>query len=326
MSCTLRVADERWPLREAFRISRGSKTEVHVIVATIETDGKIGRGECVPYARYGESIAGVTAAIESVRGDIEHGASRQDLLALMKPGAARNALDCALWDLECKRTGKRAWDIAGLPEPQGSTTAFTISLAEPAAMAEAARKAPGPLLKLKLGGIDDIACVTAVRDAVPHAELIVDPNEAWSFTDLKAHGPELKRLGVKLIEQPLPTDTDGNLDGYDAPVPICADESFHSAADFQRIAARYNAVNIKLDKAGGLTAALILAREAQALGLPIMVGCMASTSLSMAPASLLTPLAHFVDLDGPLLLSQDRNPAMRYEGTRMLAPPAALWG
>jgi L-alanine-DL-glutamate epimerase-like enolase superfamily enzyme len=193
-------------------------------------------------------------------------------------------------------------------------------------MAEAARKAPGPLLKLKLGGAHDIDCVAAVRIAAPHAELIVDPNEGWSFADLRAHGPELQRLGVKLIEQPLPADADHALEGYDAPVPICADESFHGLADIQRVAARYAAVNIKLDKAGGLTAALELAREAQALGLPIMVGSMAATSLSMAPASLLTPLAHFVDLDGPLLLSQDRAPGMRYEGTRMLAPPAELWG
>lgn len=326
MSRTLRVADERWPLKEAFRISRGSKTEVYVVVATIESGGHAGHGECVPYARYGESIAGVTAAIESVRADIEQGASRQDLLRLLKPGAARNALDCALWDLEAKQSGKRAWVIAGLPEPQGATTAFTISLAEPPAMADAARKAPSPLLKLKLGGPNDIACVVAVRQAAPHAELIVDPNEGWSFADLTTNGPELKRLGVKLIEQPLPADADDVLEGYAAPVPICADESFHGPADFQRVAARYAAVNIKLDKAGGLTAALALAREAQALGLPIMVGCMASTSLSMAPASLLTPLAHFVDLDGPLLLSQDRKPGMRYEGARMLAPPSALWG
>lgn len=322
----LHVADERWPLASEFRIARGTKTEARVVVATIERDGSAGRGEGVPYARYGETVAGAVGAIESVRRDIEGGASRRDLLRLLKPGAARNALDCALWDLEAKLSGRRAWTMAGLPEPPPAETAFTISLGEPQAMAVAAQKSTAPLLKVKLGGPNDIDCLQAIRAARPGAAFIVDPNEAWSFDELKSYAPELKRLGVKLIEQPLPADADAALEGYQSPVPLCADEAVHTTADLASIAAKYAAINIKLDKTGGLTAALALARDAQDAGLSIMVGCMVSTSLSMAPAFLLSPLAHFIDLDGPLLLSQDRTPGMRYEGTKMFAPSADLWG
>lgn len=322
----LRIADERWPLKTAFRISRGAKTEAHVVVATITQDGKSGRGECVPYARYGETVAGVIETIEAMRPDIEAGATRRDLLRLMKPGAARNVLDCALWDLEAKRSSRRAWSIAGLPEPAPAITAQTISLDEPQIMADAARKANAPLLKLKLGGARDVDCVTAVRAAAPAAALIVDPNEGWSFMQLKSIAPELKRLGVGLIEQPLAADADAALAGYEAPVPLCADEACHTAADLPRILGKYAAVNVKLDKAGGLTAALDLAREAQNSGLSLMIGCMVSTSLAMAPAFLLSPLAHFIDLDGPLLLSRDRAPGLKYDGARMSAPQAELWG
>jgi L-Ala-D/L-Glu epimerase len=322
----LHLADERWPLRQPFRISRGMKTEAHVVVATLARDGKSGRGECVPYARYGETVESVTESIEARRTDIEAGATRRDLLHLMKPGAARNALDCALWDLESKQSGRRAWALAGLPEPQPATTAFTISLDEPEAMAGAARTTNAPLLKLKLGGADDISCVAAVRAAAPKAALIVDPNEGWTLAQLKSFSPELKRLGIKLIEQPLSADADAGLAGYDAPVPLCADEACHTASDLAQIAGKYACINIKLDKTGGLTEALNLAREAQNLGLSIMVGCMVSTSLSMAPAFMLSPLAHFIDLDGPLLLSQDRAPGLRYDGSLMSAPPATLWG
>lgn len=323
---TLSVADERWPLKHAFRISRGSKTETHVVVATITRNGKTGRGECVPYARYGETIESVVETIERCRPDIEAGVTCRDLLRAMKPGAARNALDCALWDLEAKQTGRRAWTILGLPEPHPATTAYTIGLDEPPAMAQAARVANAPLLKLKLGGSNDIACVLAVRAAAPDTMLIVDPNEGWTFDQLESFGPELKRLGVKLIEQPLPAGADASLVGYDAPVPLCADETCHTADGLAQIAGKYACVNIKLDKTGGLTEALNLAREAQNLGLSIMVGCMVSTSLSMAPAFMLSPLAHFIDLDGPLLLSHDRAPGLRYDGTRMFAPLPNLWG
>jgi L-alanine-DL-glutamate epimerase-like enolase superfamily enzyme len=326
MSRRLAVADERWPLKGVFRIARGAKTEAHVVVAAISEGGRTGRGECVPYARYGETVPGVVETIETARRDIEEGATRHDLLRLMKPGAARNAVDCALWDLEAKLSGRRAWEIAGLPTPEPTQTAYTISLDEPMAMAAAARNTIAPLLKIKLGGADDIACLNAVREARPDATFIVDPNEGWTIEKLQTCANDLKRLGVKLIEQPLPADADGALDGYESPVPICADESLHTLADLARIARRYAAVNIKLDKTGGLTAALELAREAQNAGLSIMVGSMVSTSLSAAPAFLLASFAHFVDLDGPLLLSQDRAPGMRYEGTRMFAPPPELWG
>ncbi len=322
----LRIADERWPLASVFRIARGAKAEAHVVVASITQAGKTGRGECVPYARYGETVAGVIETIETARRDIEEGAKRHDLLRLMKPGAARNALDCALWDLEAKQSGRRAWTLAGLPEPSPCVTAYTISLDQPQRMAEAAGKSAAPLLKVKLGGRNDIDCLTAVRVARPDASFIVDPNEGWTFDQLNAYAPDLERLGVKLIEQPLPADADAPLAGYDAPVPLCADESLHTVADLPRIASKYAAINIKLDKTGGLTAALALAREAQNSGLSIMIGSMVSTSLSMAPAFMLSPLAHFVDLDGPLLLSQDRTPGMRYEETLMFAPPADLWG
>ena len=326
MSAKLTIADERWPLRQAFRISRGTKTEAHLVVATVERGGHRGRGECVPYARYGETIEGVRHTIEAVRTDIANGATRHDLLHLIKPGAARNAVDCALWDLEAKETGKRAWELAGLPEPQPTPTAFTITLAEPETMAAAARAANASLLKVKLGGGKDLACLEAVRAAAPSATLIVDPNEAWTFAELQTFGPSLKALGITLIEQPLPASADMELESYAAPVPLCADEALHTAADLPGIARKYAAINIKLDKTGGLTAALALAREAQNTGLSIMAGCMVSTSLSMAPAFVLSSLAHVIDLDGPLLLAKDRTPGIRYEGTRMSASPRELWG
>jgi L-alanine-DL-glutamate epimerase-like enolase superfamily enzyme len=323
---SLTVVDERWPLKQAFRISRGSKTEAHVVVATITRAGHTGRGECVPYTRYGETVASVIETVENTRRDIEQGATRHDLIRLLKPGAARNALDCALWDLEAKIGARRAWHLAGLPEPAPAETAFTISLDTPETMADAARRSAASVLKVKLGGTDDMACVSAIRAASPDADFIVDPNEAWTFDQLKSYAPELKHLGVKLIEQPLPSGADAALADYRSPVPLCADEALHTAADLPRIAGSYAAINIKLDKTGGLTSAIELAREAQNLGLSIMVGCMVSTSLSMAPAFLLSALAHFVDLDGPLLLTQDRLPGLRYEGTTMFAPQAELWG
>ena len=324
MKRRLSVRDERWPLAQTFRISRGSKSEAHVVVVEIEQDGHRGRGECVPYARYGETVDSVMAAIHKRQPEIENGIGRAELGNVMKPAAARNAIDCALWDLEAKQAQRPVWSLAGLPEPKPATTAYTISLDTPGAMAS--RAGNWPLLKLKLGGPDDIACVQAVRAAAPNATLIVDANEAWSIDELKQVAPTLAALGVKLIEQPLPAAADASLAGYECPVPLCADESCHSAQDLSRLLGRYALVNVKLDKAGGLTAALEVARGAQANGLGLMIGSMVATSLAVAPAALLTPLAHFVDLDGPLLLAQDRTPAIRYDGATMFPPTRELWG
>ena len=323
----LTVRDERWPLAAAFVIARGAKTEAHVVVAEIEDGGARGRGEAVPYARYGESVDGVLAQIESVRSSIEDGVDTENLQDLLPPGAARNALDCALWDLEAKRTGVPAYARAGRRRLDPLKTAFTLSLGAPEAMAEAARAAAGrPLLKLKIGGPDDLDAVRAVREAAPKPRLIVDANEALTLDELTRLAPEFDRLNVLLIEQPLPVGEDAALEGFSSPVPLCADESLHTRAELAACARRYTAVNIKLDKAGGLTEALALRREAEALGLSIMAGCMVATSLAMAPAMILAQGAAFVDLDGPLLLARDREPGLVIRGS-MIEPPAPdLWG
>jgi L-alanine-DL-glutamate epimerase-like enolase superfamily enzyme len=298
-----------------------------VVVAEIAADGVVGRGEAVPYPRYGESVEGVLAGIRSVRAAVEAGADRAALQSLLPPGAARNALDCALWDLEAKRRGVRAWSLAGRDRLDPVKTAYTLSLADPAAMAEAARAAARrPLLKLKIGGPHDLDRVAAVRAAAPRTRLIVDANEGLDFESLRRLAPEFARLGVKLVEQPLPAAEDESLEGWASPVPLCADESLHTRAELARCARRYACVNIKLDKAGGLTEALALKAEAQALGLEIMAGCMVATSLAMAPALLLAQAAAFVDLDGPLLLARDRQPGLTYLGSMIEPPPAALWG
>jgi L-alanine-DL-glutamate epimerase-like enolase superfamily enzyme len=286
-----------------------------------------GRGEAVPYPRYGETPEDVLAAIEAVRGPVEAGLTRDHLQTLLPPGAARNALDCALWDLEAKRAGLRAWNLAGRDRLDPVKTAYTLSLGAPSAMAEAARAAARrPLLKLKIGGPDDLDRVEAVRAAAPKARLIVDANEALSFEDLRRLAREFARLGVRLIEQPLPADADADLKGYDSPVPLCADESIHTRSELDACAGRYACVNIKLDKAGGLTEALALRRAASALGLEIMAGCMVATSLAMAPALLIAQGAAFVDLDGPLLLARDREPGLTYLGSLIEPPPTSLWG
>jgi L-alanine-DL-glutamate epimerase-like enolase superfamily enzyme len=316
---------EAWPIRGRFTIARGAKTEAQVIVVALENG--MGRGECVPYPRYGESIDTALAEIEAARHTIEDGCDRDTLQSLMQPGAARNAVDCALWDLQAKRTGIRAFERAGLTSLGLQTTAFTVSLDEPQAMASAARaNAHRPLLKLKIGGAHDFERVAAVRRAAPGSDLIVDANEALSFDELRRLAPEFAGLGVSLIEQPLKVGEDADLEGYDSPVPLCADESLHSRAELADCARRYAAVNIKLDKAGGLTEALALKAEAQALGLAVMAGCMVATSLSMAPAMLIAQGAAFVDLDGPLLLLRDREPGLVYEGSTIAPPSAALWG
>jgi L-Ala-D/L-Glu epimerase len=327
----LKVEIESWPIAGSFTISRESKTEAHVVVATVEDGAHRGRGECVPYSRHRETVDGVAAAIEGAAGAIAAGASRADLLALLGDGAARNALDCALWDLEAKTSGKRAWELAGSPEPRPVITAYTLSLGAPEAMEAAAKAASHrPLLKVKLGRDGDPERIAAVRRGAPVATLIVDANEAWSEANLAENLAACRAAGVALIEQPMPAANDGALSSLSEAdrggALFCADESIHTAADLDALTNRYQAINIKLDKAGGLTEALRLKAAAQARGLSFMVGCMVGTSLAMAPAMLLAPSAAFVDLDGPLLLACDRTPGLAYDGSVMHPPAAALWG
>ncbi len=323
----LSVRVERFPIAGSFVISRGAKTEASVVVATLEADGLRGRGECVPYGRYGESVESVLAAIESVRPALEAGAGRIDLQSLMPRGAARNALDCAFWDLEAKRRKVRVYALAGLPPPVAVVTAFTISLGAPEVMAAAAKAAcDRSLLKLKLGGVGDAQRLAAVRAAAPGARLIADANEAWSADNLAANLEACARYGVVLIEQPLPAGEDAILAKIAHLVPICADESCQDRADLAGLRDRYDAVNVKLDKAGGLTEALALVAEAQRHELEIIIGSMVGTSLGVAPALLLAGKAKFVDLDGPLLLVRDRSDGLLYEGSLVHPPAPAFWG
>jgi L-alanine-DL-glutamate epimerase-like enolase superfamily enzyme len=327
----LKIGIETWPIAGAFTISRGSRTEARVIVATIEEGGASGRGEGVPYARYGETVEGVAKEIEAQAREIERSAMRSDLLRLLPPGAARNALDCALWDLEAKRTGKRAWTLAGVAEPRPVMTAYTLSLGAPEAMEEAARAASArPLLKVKLGGAGDADRLAAVRRGAPGATLIVDANEAWDESTIEANLAACRAADVKLIEQPLPSGKDALLGEITAAMRqgmlLCADESLHTAAELDTVAERYQAINIKLDKTGGLTEALLLREKARELGLKIMVGCMVGTSLAMAPALLLAGDAEFIDLDGPLLLAKDRVPGLIFNGSTIQGLQPDLWG
>jgi len=321
------VREERWPLANAFVISRGAKTEARVVVVELRDGPRLGRGEAVPYARYGETVEGVLDEIEAFRDAVECDLDRAALQGALPPGAARNALDCALWDLESKRSGVRAWTLAGFTRLDPVKTCYTLSLGVPDAMAAAARAAAGrPMLKLKIGGANDLGCVAAVRAAAPKTRLVVDANEALSFDDLRRLAPDFAQLGVQMIEQPLKAGEDDALEGYDSPVPLCADESLHTRHELADCARRYDAVNIKLDKSGGLTEALALRREAHALGLDIMAGCMVGTSLGMAPALLIAHGAAVVDLDGPLLLARDRTPGLTFIGSMIEPPSAALWG
>ena len=323
----LSVSVERWPIRGGFTISRGSKQEAVVVVATISDGAHQGRGECVSYARYGESVEGVVQAIEVCAPAIGQGLDRVGLQDLLSAGAARNAVDCALWDLEAKRSGRSVAELAGLAPLRAVETAFTISLASPEEMAARARDASRyPLLKLKLGGDGDEVRLVAVRQAVPNARLIGDANEAWRTPKLERLLAAAKAAGIELIEQPLPAGDNALLEHVARLVPLCADESAHDRASLATIARRYDAVNIKLDKTGGLTEALATAAEARRLGLKIMVGCMVATSLAMAPALLLAQDADFVDLDGPLLLERDRVPGLSYSSGTIMPAPAALWG
>ncbi|MGH6778528.1 MAG: N-acetyl-D-Glu racemase DgcA [Bradyrhizobium sp.] len=324
---TLAVRIERFPIAGSFTISRGAKTEAVTVVAEISQGGQTGRGECVPYPRYGETPEATLASLKAMREAVARGLDRTALQAAMPSGAARNALDCAFVDLEAKTRGKRAWTLLGRTTPQPSVTAYTISLASPDAMAAAAAKAAHrPLLKIKLGGECDGKRIAAVRRAAPSAELIVDANEAWTPANLEPNLEACAAAGVTLVEQPLPAGEDEMLARIRHPIPICADESVHDRTSLDGLRVRYEAINIKLDKAGGLTEAMALADAAHALGFGLMIGCMVATSLSMAPAMLLTPQARFVDLDGPLLLACDRQHGLRYEESLVYPPETALWG
>jgi len=323
----LKVAVESWPIAGGFTISRGAKHEAVVVVATIEDGTHFGRGECVPYPRYGESVESVVGSIEALAPQVAAGLDRDRLGDALPSGAARNALDCALWDLDAKSTGVSIATLAGVGQLKPVETAFTISLASPEEMARKAREARDHwLLKLKLGGDGDEERLAAVRAAVPDARLIVDANEAWSETNLERMLEAATAARVELIEQPLPAGADQVLEYYERRVPICADESVHDRASLVKIAKRYDAVNIKLDKTGGLTEALATMAEARARGLKIMVGCMVATSLAMAPALVLAQDADWVDLDGPLLLARDRGPGLIYEAGEVFPPAPALWG
>lgn len=317
---------EKWPISGAFTISRGAKTEAAVVVVEISDGGTLGRGECVPYARYGESPESVCAEIGKLAPEIARGMDRRALQTAMPAGVARNAIDCALWDLEAKRTGSSVAALAGVAAPSSVTTAYTLSLDTPEKMAAAARQVSRPILKLKLGADGDLERLHAVREAVPSASLIVDANEGWNESNLRENLEACSRAKVALIEQPLPANEDHTLREIERIVPVCADESFHDRASFATLQGKYDAVNIKLDKTGGLTEALLVASEAQARGFAVMVGCMVATSLAMAPALLLAGRAKFVDLDGPLLLAKDREHGLRYEGSTVFPPDPSLWG
>ncbi len=317
------VTRDVFRLAQVFTISRGSRTDAKVLTVSVEEDGIVGRGECVPYARYDETLESVEAEIRGINGRFD----RADLTELLPAGAARNAVDCALWDLEAKRAGKRVWELAGLPAPGPEITAYTLSLDTPEAMqAQAAKNAHRPLLKIKLGTPDDMPRLEAVRAGAPDAKIIVDANEGWSAEVYADLAPHLVRLGVALVEQPLPAADDAALIGMERPVPVCADESCHDRASLAGLKGKYDVVNIKLDKTGGLTEALALKQAALAEGYDVMVGCMVGSSLAMAPATLVAQGVLVTDLDGPLLLAEDRDPPLDYDDKGVHPPAPALWG
>ncbi len=319
----IEVTRDVFRLAQVFTISRGSRTEAKVLTVRVTRDGVTGWGECVPYARYDETLDSVEAEIRALPSDID----RDGLQEALRPGAARNAVDCALWDLEAKRAGRRVWDLAGLPAPGPEVTAYTLSLDTPEAMqAQAAKNAHRPLLKIKLGTPDDMPRLEAVRAGAPEARIIVDANEGWSAEVYADLAPHLLRLGVALVEQPLPAGEDEALLGIDRPVPLCADESCHDRASLPKLRGKYDMVNIKLDKTGGLTEALALRDAARAEGYDVMVGCMVGSSLAMAPAVLVAQGAAVTDLDGPLLLAEDRDVPLTFDAAGVHPPAAALWG
>lgn len=324
--------EEIWPLRQPFRISRGSHTEAQIVVLTASDGKHIGRGESAPIARYNQSIASVLAQIESIQGDKT--LNRQSLQGLLPAGAARNALDCALWDLEAKTSGQRVWQLANIPIAPEVETSFTISLDTPEKMGEAASAAAFAqgfgvprILKLKLGGDDpDLARIEAVRGVAPNARLLIDANESWSPEHYQKIVPALKQLGVEVVEQPFPAKADAVLETLDHPIPVCADESCHTTADLPRLTNRYEVINVKLDKTGGLTEALRLCERARDGGFKLLIGCMVCTSLGIAPARLLASFANWIDLDGPLLLARDHDHPVPYASGRIGIPPRDLWG
>ncbi|MGF1553930.1 MAG: N-acetyl-D-Glu racemase DgcA [Paracoccaceae bacterium] len=327
------VVRRRFRLAETFTISRGSRDEVETVEAVISDGAREGRGECVPYARYGETVEEVMAAIEAMAGAVADGLDRAALQEAMPAGAARNALDCAFWDLEAKRAGCRVWELdawaaAGGRAPEPVETAYTLSIAEPEAMrAAAARNAGRPILKVKLkGDAHDAARIAAVREGAPDARLVVDANEGWSAEGYAGAVEAMASAGVEMIEQPLHADGDGALADLPRPVALCADESCHDRASLDALVGRYDMVNIKLDKTGGLTEALALRAEAEARGMTVMIGCMMSSSLGCAPAVALGASVALVDLDPPLLLAEDREPPLRVEGALVHPPEPALWG
>ena len=319
----IRAERASFALANPFRISRGVRTHAEVVVAHVTDGSHEGRGECTPYARYGETVEGVMADIEAWSG-----ADRRELRS-MPNGAARNALDCALWDGEAKRAGRRVWQLAGLPEPKPVRTVMTVSLDDPAAMEAAAKATNGrSLLKIKLGARDggDDERIRAVRRAAPDATLVCDANEGWAVDEIDRYLAAAREAKLAMVEQPLPAGEDEALRGVDAGVPLGADESFHTSADLERLAGLYDVVNIKLDKTGGLTEALATAEAARAQGFAVMVGCMMATSLAMAPATLVAQGARFVDLDGPLWMARDRDPGLAYEGEHVAPPTGDVWG
>jgi len=320
----LALSRDSFRLKRAFTISRGTRTEAQVLTVTLTRGGVTGRGECVPYARYGETPDSVAAQIAG----LPDAFGRAELQTLLPPGAARNAVDCALWDWQARAEGRRAWEIAGLPAPAPAVTAFTLSLDTPEKMgAEARANAGRPLLKTKLGaGEADIARIRAVREGAPDSRIIVDANEGWTPELYARLAPVLVDLGVEMVEQPLPAGDDAALAGLDRVLPVCADESCHDRASLPALAGKYDLVNIKLDKTGGLTEALALREAAQEAGFGVMIGCMVGSSLAMAPATLLAAGARYIDLDGPLLLAEDRPSPLVFDGGRIHPPDPALWG
>lgn len=328
MPYSFNIHIEAWPLAGAFRISRGTRKVSDVLMVEVNDGNYVGRGECFPYARYGEDIDSVQKQLNSVRSEIEHGLDRQALLNILAPGAARNAVDCALWDLEAKRAGVRVWDLADLPAPEPVTTVYTLGVDEPAIMGERAREnSDRPRLKLKMTGDGaDLERVRNIHKNAPNARLVVDANEGWTIEQYLEYAPQFKELGVEMIEQPLPSTDDEQLSGVDRPIPVCADESCHDRTTLKSLVGKYDMINIKLDKTGGLTEALNLRDAALKQGLSIMVGCMIGTSLAMAPGILVAQEAAIVDLDGPLLLAEDRAPGLSFTGSIIHPPETRLWG
>src|SRR5438477_1191523 len=322
----IEAKEEIWPLKQVFRISRGSRSEARVVVVTVTDGHHTGRGEAVPIRRYNQSVKSVLEQIETIKA-AKH-LDRPRIQELLPAGAARNALDCALWDLEAKISGKRIWELANVPMIPEVETSFTISLDTPEKMAAAAKtNATAPILKLKLGGDDvDLARVEAVRETASTARLLIDANESWSPAHYQKIIPALNKLGVELIEQPFPADAEDVLEELDHPVPVCADESCHTSADLPRLIDHYEMINVKLDKTGGLTEALHLCERARKSGFKLLIGCMVGTSLSMAPARILASVADYVDLDGPLLLGSDRDHGLSYHNGKIGIPPRELWG